>query len=430
MTKRSPFNAGQSRPGALPLSAILHRNPLGFRTVLRVFCPGIWGRHWGFIPALIIMVLCLSPAHAQGQDSSKPVCLENFGQVLCGNFRVMPGVIVKSALTKEQIGALFQRKVQQIAFLSGSNLYLVASENALEDARQFAAIPGVEYAQPDISQARAQAGQPALPAQHDVVDLRSLWQGGKGKGVKVAIIDDGFNLQHPDLQGVHVGFAYDADNKTPGAQPLSRLDRHGTRVAGILFAQHNSIGVDGVAPEATLIPIRQTGTRTSDTVLSFTVADMSGADIINCSWNSQTLMQPVRDVIEHLAKRGRGGRGSVIVFAAGNEGEVLRPGSREAAMPSVISVGALAGKEIAPYSNRGEVVDIYLPGRLRTTLQRGYGVFNGTSASAALASGLAALVLSRNPQLSAEAVSKELVVSAARLWPDAATAVARLRGGA
>jgi subtilisin family serine protease len=244
------------------------------------------------------------------------------------------------------------------------------------------------------------------------------------------VIDDGFNLDHEDLRGAEVGFSYDAELKRLGAEPQARIDRHGTRVAGILVAQHNGKGIDGIAPKATLIPIRQVSTRTSDTVLSFTVADLAGADIINCSWNSRVLMEPVHDVIEHLARRGRGGLGTAVVFAAGNEGETLLPGSREAAMESVIAVGSLAEGRIAPYSNRGEAVDLYLPGRLRTTFNRGYGPFNGTSASAALASGLAALLLARRPRMTLGELRTGLVAGVSKIWPGSIPAVSDSRGGA
>jgi subtilisin family serine protease len=328
-------------------------------------------------------------------------CVVNFGERQCGPFEVQPAVIIKSALAKPGLQQALGRPVQQLAQLEGAGLYLLASDDPIVEAQRLSAQAYVHYAQPDVSQKRMlHTDLPDASAWPTRFYIREM--STKGAGVRIAIIDDGFDLSHEDLQGVDVGFSYDADHKTLGASPVSGLDQHGTRVAGVIFAQHNGVGIDGIAPEATLIPIRQVGTRTSDTVLAFTVAALAGADIINCSWNSPVLMQPVADVIQHLARHGRDGRGVAIFFASGNEGIVLEPGSREAAIVDVIAVGSLHHDEIAPYSNRGDAVDLYLPGRLQTTTRNGYGMFQGTSASAALASGLAALLFAQRPAMGPE----------------------------
>lgn len=348
--------------------------------------------------------------------AAQPSCFVNFGKQQCDAFELRPGVIIKTMLSKAQLQQQLDRPVTQLAMLGGAGLYLVASDRPLADAEQFSRIPEIEYAQPDVVQPRVLHTTDFEPDDITAMLPEGLAALG-GEGISIAIIDDGFNLDHEDLRGVPVGFMYDADVKQIGAEPKAGIDQHGTMVAGVIAAQHNEKGINGVAPKAKLIPIRQVSTRTSDTVLSFTVADLAGADIINCSWNSRFLMQPVYDVIQSLVLRGRNGKGTAIIFAAGNEGRELFPLSKEAAIKEVITVGSLEKSSVATYSNYGALVDLFVPGHLRTTYRQGYGWFNGTSASAALASGVAALVLARNPDMALGELRSSLIQTTAELWP-------------
>lgn len=367
-----------------------------------------------FILSVLLYCQCLPSAQAD-----EDTCLINFGQQQCGPFEALPGVIIKAVLSKQHLQERLNRQVTQLAMLGEANLYLVPSDNPRQDAEALSREDGILYAQPDIVQPRSLHG---YSSETDfTATLPAALKANKGEGIKVAVIDDGFNLEHEDLKGATVGFSYDADLKQLGATPQVRGDRHGTQVAGVVVAQHNGLGIDGIAPKATLIPIRQASTRTSDTVLSFTVANLAGADIINCSWNSRVLMEPVNDVIQYLTQHGRNGRGSIIIFAAGNEGQPIKPGSKESAINTVITVGSQLKGKIAPYSNYGERVDLYLPGQIRTTYHQGYGWFNGTSASAAMASGLSALLLASNPTLTLNELQETLVARSKEIWPLSAT---------
>ena len=91
-----------------------------------------------------------------------------------------------------------------------------------------------------------------LNGTHTGVDL-NLWQshiwGHKGQNIKVAVIDDGVDIVHPDLIDNIIG---NNDQKFPG-NTISEWDNHGTKVAGIIAAVQNSIGVRGVAPEAKVV---------------------------------------------------------------------------------------------------------------------------------------------------------------------------------
>ncbi|MEA1918006.1 MAG: S8 family serine peptidase, partial [Campylobacterota bacterium] len=208
------------------------------------------------------------------------------------------------------------------------------------------------------------------------------------------IIDDGFNLKHEDLKGLHVSFEYDATSKNMSTEPKYSIDFHGTLVAGVIFGRRNSFGVDGIAPQAKLIAIRQTTNLTSDVILAFTVASLASADIINCSWNSPMLLEPIYDTIVNIAKNGRDGKGVAVVFSAGNSSSFLEVNSSESAIEEVITVGASQ-----KYSNYGDVVDIILKSGIKSTYKNGYENFSGTSATASMVSGLLALEMEQNRSL-------------------------------
>ena len=329
-------------------------------------------------------------------------CFTNFDKPVCLDLTFLPRVIIKTPLSKDQIKKKLQRPVKQLAFLGKNNLFLIEHEQAVKYANELKNREYIIYAQPDILQKKHNQ-------KYKNVNLTSLykldkaWNKTKGKGIKVAIIDDGFNLTHKDLKGVKVAFEYDVEQKILNSSPKISLDKHGTQVAGIIFAQHNKFGIDGIAPEAELIAIRQISNITSQNILAFTVADMAGADIVNCSWKSPTLLQPVYDVISYLSKHGRKGKGTAIVFSAGNRATEILPYTTEASIDEAIVVGATQS-----YSNYGKSVDFIIPSGIKTTRENGYGIFNGTSATAPVISGLLALKMAENKQTKTNIIVKQL----------------------
>lgn len=297
--------------------------------------------------------------------------------------------------------------------------YLVSFSNSVSLQRKMERIrrfPFVMLVQPDLLQERNSSeihrNSRGLFNSLKSIKVPQSWMVNQGKGVRIAIIDDGFDLEHEDLQGTNVAFVYDVDAKTLNASPKLSLDSHGTQVAGVIFARHNGIGVDGIAPQAELVALRSTHTWTSDLLLSFYLAKINKADIINCSWSSDILLEPVADVIGDLAHNGRNGKGIAVVFAAGNQGKKLEQGASEAALPEVISVGAAGPKgRHLRFSNYGPYVDLYAPGiRIRTT-KRGnhYGFFSGTSAAAPIVSGLIALDMAVNPNRTLNDIEQDMV---------------------
>jgi len=244
----------------------------------------------------------------------------------------------------------------------------------------------------------------------------NLLQTHSGKGVKIAIIDDGLDVTHEDLEGAIIN-TYDANTKTTNVAHSTSCGFHGTAVTGIIGARVNNKGIHGIASSSSIIFLKYKAFMSeSETIELFSKAEEFGADIINCSWGTNDVSQPVKEKIQDLAINGRGGKGTIIVFAAGNSNQDT--GNDESSIPEVISVGATDKDNLRSwYSNYGVHLDVMAPGGSElgiTTLdnmyQKGlatkdenYILYNdpypfiGTSASAPIISGVIALILEQKP---------------------------------
>jgi subtilisin family serine protease/subtilisin-like proprotein convertase family protein len=277
---------------------------------------------------------------------------------------------------------------------------------------------------------------PAGPAH---IRAQAAWDITRGNSnLTVAVIDEGIDINHPDLKA-HMVPGYDFYDRDADPRPAGPLENHGTEVAGVVAAVgNNGIGVSGIAPNAKIMPIRLVGERAAndmtgpqDEADAFAFAADNGADIINCSWGPpdewppslEVLPDVVRASIEYAATSGRGGKGCVIFFAAGN-GYESADTDGYASNPHVISVAASTSEDNhAGYSDFGSSVDISAPSNggdlsITTTDRSGddgddpysdyYSYFGGTSAASPLAAGVAALVLSLEPNLTRLQVQQRL----------------------
>lgn len=292
---------------------------------------------------------------------------------------------------------------------------------AIQDVlNQLSADPLIMLVQPDLLQIADKRHHQTGGAGHlnnandtylEKLDVKKLWRNSKGAGVRIAIIDDGFDLQHEEFAGSRIAFQYDVEESRLDASPKYPLDSHGTQVMGVIFAQHNGVGIDGIAPEAELIAIRHADTWTSRSLLGFYLAKMAQADIVNCSWTSPLLMQPVAEVIADLVVSGRQGLGTLVVFAAGNKRRQIQPGENEAGLPGVSVIGSInRNGDRMVKSNYGPLVKYYTYGDgIRTTaLNNAYVLMRGTSVAAAISTGMAALILGHNNTIGLSALQKEL----------------------
>jgi len=264
-----------------------------------------------------------------------------------------------------------------------------------------------------------------------------LLESYRGYGVRVAIIDDGLDMNHEDLSGAIV----DSYNSETGGIDVSHThasDAHGTSVTGIVAARINSKGVVGVASESQIIFLKYRDFMSdSDTIELFNKAEEFGADVINCSWGTGDVSPAVKNKIVDLANNGRNGKGIAIVFASGND--TVDMGNDEAAIPEVISVGATDSDNLrAAYSNFGENLDIVAPGGYWwgitildssgsngiATIDEDYILYDdlngfiGTSMSAPIVTGAIALMLEKNPNLTRVEIENILKNSADKIGDD------------
>jgi subtilisin family serine protease len=223
-------------------------------------------------------------------------------------------------------------------------------------------------------------------------DLPGAWSKSKGEGVKIAVIDTGVDLDHPDL----------VRNLLPGmnfidasSQPWDD-NHHGTHVAGIIVAENNEIGMVGVAPSSKVIPIKVldrggNGSLTNVAKGIRWAVDEGKADLICMSLGSPNPVQEVRKAVQYAESKG------VVCFvAAGNSGmtkNIFYP----AEYPETIAIGSIdENLSRSRFSNTGHNLDFMAPGNriFSTVPDNWYAVLSGTSMAAPFATGVAALVLS------------------------------------
>ncbi|MEO0867583.1 MAG: S8 family serine peptidase [Cyanobacteria bacterium J06642_11] len=303
------------------------------------------------------------------------------------------------------------------------------------------------------------------------ISAEKAWDITRGsRSVVIAVTDDAFDLNHPDLQGMGklVG-PRDLKNKDGLPMPAQSYENHGTSVAGLAVAEETGSGVVGVAPGCSFMPIQTTGyldDRSIEELFDWAVAQ--GASVISCSWSPAAVYFPLsfrqRNAINRAATRGRDGKGCVVLFSAGNANRPLNGKVQElgwprnalrgvtewlggfAMHPDVITVSASTSlNRKAVYSNWGKQVSVAAPsnngapsmalpnvGQVPTgpqlkgafaglgmttsdrTGDKGYSrsnytsTFGGTSSACPVVAGVVGLMLSANPELSAAEVKQIL----------------------
>lgn len=312
-----------------------------------------------------------------------------------------------------------------------------------------------------------EAGFPGQLAGEDV-DARVAWQTTTGNpSVVVAVVDDGVDVDHPDLRDRILRnpdpedpndllgrdfFVPDNHPEHYNPRPkiftfpfdqLSGNDIHGTPCAGVIAGSGSAVDVVGIAPGCKILPVKifhadfiASDARVADAIRYAALH----ADVISCSWGgpfSEDVARATED-----AATGRGGRGVAVFCAAGNG--FGSPVDHPARLDSTIAVAASTDQaQRAPYSNVGPEVSVCAPssGGVRgifcadvSVPNRGFNVgleaaggadglytndFGGTSSATPLAAGIAALALSVNPNLTRGELEQLLQQTSERIGPPA-----------
>ncbi|MEE1793872.1 type VII secretion-associated serine protease mycosin [Streptomyces sp. BE308] len=236
------------------------------------------------------------------------------------------------------------------------------------------------------------------------VMLDELWQDTKGKGVRIAVIDTGVDNANPQLKSAVDTSA--GRNLLKGGKADGTTDEvgHGTKVAGLIAARPaKGTGFVGLAPEATIIPIRQNDEKNSgkDTTMATAIehALAKKADVINISQDTTKPLTPDSALGVAVAKAIS--RGVVVVASAGNDGmDGKRKKTYPAAFPGVLAVASSdRNNERAEFSQAGDFVGVAAPGVDIVSTVPGFGqcTDNGTSFSAPYVAGVAALLVAKYP---------------------------------
>ena len=312
-------------------------------------------------------------------------------------------------------------------------------------------MPGIESVEPNYIVSKAQVpndpsftqlwglnntGQTGGTPDADI-DAAEAWDITTGSNVLVGVIDTGVDYNHPDLinniwtnPGEIAGDGIDNDGNGfiddihgwdfafNDADPFDG-DGHGTHVAGTIAAQgNNGIGVSGVSWSAEILPIKfldDTGFGSIfNAIQAVEYATMMGVDLTNNSWSGGGFNQGLYDAIEAAGQAGQ-----LFIAAAGNNGQNTDFSPRYPAsynLDNIISVAATDhNDQLAGFSNYGSTsVDLAAPGVsvYSTSPGGGYRFLSGTSMAAPHVAGVASLLLSQDPTLSAQEVKDRILATA------------------
>jgi subtilisin family serine protease len=267
------------------------------------------------------------------------------------------------------------------------------------------------------------------------------WSMTRGSpSVRIAVIDDGVDIDHPEFQGRVVAH-HDFADAVANGRPKKDWDNHGTACASVALAAGRR--ALGAAPGCSLMAIRMARFASSDEARMFQWVADQGASVISCSWGPTDgegpfpLPDATQAAMDYCVDRGRGGKGIPIFFAAGNGNEPVA-GDGYASYSRVMAIAASTSEDTrAPYSDYGPEIWIAAPSsggarRVFTADRMGAAGYNpekggpadsqdyferfgGTSSATPLVAGVAALMISADPAITERRIREILRTSADRI---------------
>jgi subtilisin family serine protease len=282
--------------------------------------------------------------------------------------------------------------------------------------------------------------QAFTPTTQQAGQARELYLRMAAQGITPAVLDEARKAYESQLQYgldpsydprsiVGDDFADASQRRYGNADVMGPDAMHGTHVSGIIGAVRNGTGIDGIAPAVQIMAVRTVpdgDERDKDVANAIRYAADNGAQIINMSFGKSH--SPRKAAVDEAVKYAES-KGVLMIHAAGNDGEdlaaaenyptpVYQGGGRAA---NWIEVGASSwkgGSDLpATFSNYGQQqVDVFAPGVdiLSTVPGGGYERESGTSMAAPVVTGVAALLMSYYPQLTAADVKRVILESATR----------------
>lgn len=383
--------------------------------------------------------------------STGRVFSDSKGHILVGSNRLI--VKLKKEISDQQVQSILKDEnldiLRQLKF--APNLYEVSvteNKDFLEVAFKLTHNDNFEYAEPVMIHQIENRFRPTDPDYNQQwqwnnssdegtpgagIHAEAAWDITRGRGVRLALIDNGCDISHPDFKAaIATGAGYFRDDGSGDAHLVTQLtgfpdSNHGTFCAGIMVARaNNGIGGCGVANLSDFIPVAclidQVGTQTTLARSIAYAADPTieieggnrteGAHIISCSLGPQSdsewqMESVLKDAIDFAVNEGRGGLGTPIFWAVSN-GNFPIDQDQVCSYINTISVGRSNNRDMEDGSAFGAELDFLAPGAnvYSTTSGGGYGIDMGTSFATPCAAGIAALLLAIDPKLTSDQVRK------------------------
>lgn len=324
-----------------------------------------------------------------------------------------PGQLAISGVTRTETSLVGQRSI-----------VVARSGEAGRVGAALRADPRVLFVVPDAvvrGSAWPASGSPSDELYADQEDLEQVrvpevWPTTIGDpGIVVAVIDSGVELTHPDLVGVPV---VAPRNEIWNNTDVTDDNGHGTHVTGTILARtDNGEGIAGIAPGASLMPIKvldETGMGFfSDVLDGVDWARTHGADVVNLSLGG--ILEPAQVALIQPTFTAARAAGILVVAASGNSGSQIM--EYPAGLHGVVSVAAVDQSDLqAEFSTFNRGVDIAAPGvDILSTIDGGYAEESGTSMASPHVAGVAALIWSARPGLSVTELEAVLRSSAVDL---------------
>ena len=368
-----------------------------------------------------------------------------------GSVIVLPRIIMKltdvshidkiiaqyqNSITLESVNATKIYKFDCIARTDLEVMYL---------ANQLREMEGVEWCEPDMK-IQISFFNPLYPLQYYLhntgqydgfqgvdINVEDAWTFTTGSSkITIAVLDTGVESTHEDLYG-NVLEGYTIGNPNGNGEPYGNqiLMAHGTACAGIIAAKDNSIGIKGIASGSKILPVNINPAfdeyNNMDSIAEAIRWAYQRADVLSCSWGLDVATNSITSALNEATTLGRNGRGCIVCFAAGNDGnnnEVRYPAN----LSNVIAVGAIDNQaNLWNYSCTGNELDFVAPSGngystsdIVTTDRSGPAgfingnytdYFGGTSAACPQVAGVAALMLSVDPFMDASKLRSLLEIS-------------------
>ncbi|MEV5510497.1 S8 family serine peptidase [Streptomyces orinoci] len=248
----------------------------------------------------------------------------------------------------------------------------------------------------------------------DDMQAEAMWKVSTGKGITVAVLDSGVDATLPELRHQIVG---GADLSSHPTGPLKDMEGHGTDMAAIIAGDGSGGGIQGIAPGVKVLPVKFDRIGGEAMARGIRYAVDQHAQVINISMGwpaASTQANDVQQAVNYALQKG-----SLVFASSGNDGDNGNMASYPAALPGVVSVGAIdRNGDVTKFSTHGPQLALAaygqdVVGHCKDDRSQ-YCLAKGTSPASAFASAAAALIWSKHPEWTNNQVLRVMMETAGK----------------